>query len=80
MRAGSGPRFGELAGHCAIGAGLGIYLSLTLIVHDRVFDMIAHSARPALTALTSIGVITAVLAVGSTLTGLIFSSIEAGRE
>ena len=79
MRAGfRAPGFGELVGHSAVGAGLGIFLSLTLLIGDvgHMFEMIENSASPRITTLILMGIPTAILAVASTLTGLIFSAIE----
>lgn len=72
------PRFGELAGHAAIGAGLGVFLSLTLIVSNtgRVFEIIVNSAHPKIMTLMLVGILSSVLTVGATLTGMIFSAME----
>ena len=73
------PSFGELAGHAAIGAGLGVFLSLTLIIGDtaHISGMIVNSSNPEMTILMFIGIFSSVLAVGATLTGLIFSKFDA---
>jgi hypothetical protein len=70
------PGLPELAGHSAVGAGLGIFLSLTLVNTENIFEMIVNSASPRVMTLTFVGTITAILTVGSTLTGLIFSATE----
>lgn len=70
------PRFGELVIHAAMGAGLGIFLSLMLIINEDVFRAIINSSNPKTTILLFIGMFSSVLAVGSALTGLIFSAIE----
>ena len=70
------PRFGELVIHAAMGGGLGIFLSLMLIINEDVFRAIINSSNPKTMILLFIGMFSSVLAVGSALTGLIFSAIE----
>jgi hypothetical protein len=72
------PRLGELAGHAATGAGLGLFLSLTLIISNtgRIFEALVNSSNPKIMTLMFVGTFSFILAVGATLTGLIFSVIE----
>jgi hypothetical protein len=67
----------ELAGHASVGAGLGILLALILIAaNPGLFNLITSSPSPKLTLLVVIGAPASTIAVGSTLTGFIFSAIE----
>ena len=69
---------GRLIGHSAMGAGLGLLLSLTLIVSGagNVFEMIINSEEPKLTVAIFVGFFASIIAVGATLTGLILMAIE----
>ena len=69
---------GGLIGHSAMGAGLGLLLSLTLIVSGagNIFEMITNSEEPKLTAAIFVGFFTSIIAVGATLSGLIFMAME----
>ena len=55
---------------------MGIFLSLMLIINEDVFRAIINSSNPKTMILLFIGMFSSVLAVGSALTGLIFSAIE----
>jgi hypothetical protein len=68
------PGFGEFVGHAAIGAGLGVFLSLVPIISDtgHVFKIIINSSNPKIIFLTFV----AIFPYGAALTGLIFSAIE----
>jgi hypothetical protein len=70
--------FRDLIVNLVMGLGLGAFLSLTLIVSDaaHIFEMIVNSSSPRMTALMFVGIITAILVVGSAISGLIFSAIE----
>lgn len=63
-----------LVGHLAMGAGLGAFLAVTLLLSDAndVFQMIVNSADPKGTILVFVGTLTMTFAIGATLTGLIF--------
>lgn len=67
----------ELASHALVGAGLGAFLALTaMISNPNLLDLIASSQYPRLAVLAFVGVLTSAIAVGSTITGFIFSAIE----
>jgi hypothetical protein len=72
------PRFGEIVGHAGIGASLGVFLLLILIISDtgNVFKAITTSSNPKIMFVTFVGIFSSLFAVGATLTGLIFSAIE----
>lgn len=77
----AGPRrslFRELASHLAMGAGLGAFLALSLIVTDarHIFDMIVNSSAPRLTIAVLVSTFVLIFAIGASLTGMIFISME----
>lgn len=71
----------DISGHLAMGAGLGTFLALTLLVADSrsIFSMIVDSAVPELTILAFLGIFAGTFAVGATLTGLLFVWMEDDR-
>lgn len=71
--------FAQVLGHAVMGACLGLFVSLLLIVGDMapVFQMIAHASTPKLMTLAFVGVFTLFFTVGAALTGLIFEAMEA---
>ena len=68
----------DITGHLAMGAGLGTFLALTLLVADsrNIFAMIVNSATPELTMMAFLGIFATTFAVGSGLTGLLFTMME----
>jgi hypothetical protein len=72
------PLLFKLASHTAMGAGLGILLSLSLIVGDahQIFQMIVNSAMPHLVIAVLVALFASLFAVGASLTGLIFILME----
>ena len=65
-------------GHLATGAGLGLFLSLSLIISNggHVLEMIMNSMAPKATMALFVGILSSVMAVGATLSGFIFTAIE----
>jgi hypothetical protein len=64
-----------LAGHFVMGAGLGALLAAVLLLGgpSEISQMTVNSADPAHTELVFVGTLTLSLAIGATLTGLIFT-------
>lgn len=62
---------GRLKTHFAIGAGLGTFLALTLLISntDNIFTVIADSAHPQLYVMLLVTTWCMALSIGSTLTG-----------
>jgi hypothetical protein len=67
-----------LAGHLAMGGGLGAFLAVSLMIGDGrpIAAMILNSAAPGLTTLVFVGIFASVFAVGAAITGLLFVSME----
>ncbi len=63
----------EVTGHLAMGAVLGLFLALVLLVSNarNIFEMIVHSSAPWLMMAIFVIVFTTYFAVGATLTGFI---------
>lgn len=83
MQFGSGMApLGQLIGHFAMGLGLGLWLSLTLILGNaaNVYEVIVNSSEPSVTMATFVGVLSSISAIGATLTGLIFITGEDKRR
>ncbi|MBI3704916.1 MAG: hypothetical protein HY244_13980 [Rhizobiales bacterium] len=68
--------------HFAMGATVGIYLALTILVGNlrRVFEMIENSTAPRMTMALFVGVIATTIAVFASITGVIFTAIEQGSS
>jgi hypothetical protein len=67
----------ELLGYAVTGAGLGLFLALTaMISNPALFKLIAGSQYPRLAMLVFAGALSSVIAVGSTITGFVFSAVE----
>jgi hypothetical protein len=68
----------EMACHTAMGValGLGFALALTFIDAFGVATWIAHSYQPKATLAIFVGTFTLAFAVGTTLTGLVFTIVE----
>jgi hypothetical protein len=69
---------GRLAGHLAMGAGLGTMLALALVVSNAggLFGMIINGGAPATMLGVLVGVLAAMFGVGAALTGMIFIEME----
>jgi hypothetical protein len=65
----------ELFGHLVMGACLGAFLALSLLISDaqNVFQTIVNSSTPRFTIAVFVGAFALTFAIGATLTGLIFS-------
>jgi hypothetical protein len=67
----------ELTEHALVGAGLGVFLAVTAMIgNPGLFALIANNASPRVTMLAFVGVLTSTIAIGSTITGFIFSRME----
>ena len=68
----------ELAVHTAIGAALGLVVSFAIILNDAfgLGTLIAHGADAQAVTLIVVGTLTLALAVGTTLTGFVFTMTE----
>lgn len=68
----------ELAGHAAMGSGLGLVFSLAVILTDAfgLGTLISHGADARTIAVIFVGTFTLALAVGATLTGLVLTMME----
>ena len=68
--------------HLGMGAGLGLFLSLSLILSDgmRVSEMIMNSSTPKTTMALFVALVSALIAVGASLSGFIFTAMENHRE
>lgn len=67
----------DLCKHLAGGAGLGVFLALSLIVGNRsIFGAIANSAHPRFFVVLLVGCTVALVSVGSAISGFLLSSIE----
>jgi len=64
----------ELLGHVIMGAGLGAFLAISLLVIDarRIFQMIINSAASMLMLFVFVGTFALIFAVGAALTGVVF--------
>ena len=73
---------GKLTGQFGMGAMLGTFLAIYLIVSDsqRVFHMIINSSAPQLTMTVFVGALALIFAVGATLTGWIFLMEDETRQ
>ncbi|MCC6949738.1 MAG: hypothetical protein IT539_18435 [Bradyrhizobiaceae bacterium] len=68
---------GELACHTLVGAGLGTFLALFVIVSNAsIFDVITSNPSPRLAVLVFVGVLALMIAIGSAITGFIFCATE----
>jgi hypothetical protein len=67
-----------LMGHFAMGATLGLYLALTLLVANfgHLFDMIENSMAPRLMMALFVGIVASTIAVFASITGMLFTAIE----
>lgn len=76
------PWLGKLTGQFGMGAMLGTFLAIYLIVSDtqRVFQMIINSSAPQLTMTVFVGVLALSFAVGATLTGWLFLMEDETRQ
>lgn len=75
--------FAKLAGQFGMGAMLGVFAAIYLIVTDtqRLFQMMINSSVPEQTMMVFVGVVALSFAVGATLTGWIFHmQDEAGQR
>ena len=67
----------QLVGNLLMGAALGMFLALSVIVgHPDVLNMVVNSAFPGLAAWVFVGALSSMIAVGSAITGFIFSAVE----
>ena len=67
----------EVFTHLFHGAGLGVFLALSLIVgNGTVFKVIAASAFPKLAVLGFVAAIASLIAVGSAISGFIMTAME----
>jgi len=67
----------EMINHLLSGAGLGIFLALSLIVANRtILGMIVHSPHPKLSVLTFVAVVACLIAVGSAISGFVMSALD----
>jgi hypothetical protein len=68
----------ELAGHAAIGAGLGLAFSFAMLLDDAfgLGTLISHGADARTITAIFVGIFTLALAVGATLTGFVFTMME----
>ena len=70
----------EVAAHFAMGTSLGTLAALLLLLlNGHVFEMIARASGPAVSPAFFVAVFASLLGVGATLTGVIFSAMEAER-
>jgi hypothetical protein len=72
------PAARDLLVHLAIGVGLGLVLSLALIVGNggHVFEMIVNSSAPKATMALFVGVTSSLMGVGATLSGFVFTAMD----
>lgn len=68
----------RLAGQFAMGACLGTFLAMALIVGNvqRVFDKVVNSATPSVAMAVLVVTFASMFAIGATLTGLLFIMTE----
>ncbi len=68
------PTYLELLSHSAMGAPLGLFLALALLILDaqHILEMIVNSSDPELTMLVFLGTFTLSFTVGATITGWVF--------
>lgn len=66
-----------MVGHLLSGAGLGLFLALTTMVGNvSVLNLMINSPAPKLSVLFFAGTLSSIFAVGSAVTGFIFSSLD----
>jgi hypothetical protein len=61
-----------------MGAGLGVFLALSLLVSNTrgIFAMLVNSSAPQLSTAVFVGIFASVFAIGAGITGLIFVSMD----
>ncbi len=71
----------EMAGHAAMGVAMGLGLSFAMILTDAfgINTLIAHGADARAVMTIFIGTITLSLAIGTTLTGFVFTMMDGDR-
>jgi len=72
------PLLRALAGHLAMGAALGTSLALLLFFSNtrNISTMLVNGSTPRLATMVFIAIFASVIAVGASITGLIFASMD----
>jgi hypothetical protein len=67
----------EVLSHLCNGAGLGVFLAISLMVgNSTILGAIVHSPYPRLTMLTFVAGVTSLIAIGSAISGFIMTALD----